>query len=246
MEPALGREVRAAAFLPDEASVNTRALAAAVIAAAESTGAELRPAVEVVSLVQEGNRCTGVLTVDGETIAAKHVVLAAGSWTSQLKQAAPYAPTKPVRGQLVALLNSGQLIHSVMRSEYGYIVPRDQATPQKLVAGSTLEHVGFEKAVTSGGIEQILTAANEIVPGLACAELLETWSGLRPGTPDELPILGPTDVDGLLIATGHYRNGILLAPITAKLIAECITDGKPSIDLKDFSPLRFLSEKSDD
>ena len=84
------------------------------------------------------------------------------------------------------------------------------------------------------------------MPGLACAELLETWSGLRPGTPDELPILGPTDVDGLLIATGHYRNGILLAPITAKLIAECITDGKPSIDLKDFSPLRFLSEKSDD
>ena len=246
MEPALGREARAAAFLPDEASVNTRALAAAVIAAAESTGAELRPGVEVISLVQEGNRCQGVQTRDGETIAAKHVVLAAGSWTSQLKQAAPYAPTKPVRGQMVALLNSGKLIRSVMRSEYGYIVPRDQATPQRLVAGSTLEHVGFEKAVTSGGIEQILTAVNEIVPGLACAELLETWSGLRPGTPDELPILGPTDMDGLLIATGHYRNGILLAPITAKLISECITDGKPSIDLKDFSPLRFLGEKSDD
>ncbi len=246
MEPALGREARGAAFLPDEASVNTRALAATVIAAAESSGAELRPGVEVVSLEQEGNRCTGVQTRDGETISAKHVVLAAGSWTSQMKQAAPYAPTKPVRGQMVALLNSGRLIHSVMRSEYGYIVPRDLATPQRLVAGSTIEHVGFEKAVTSGGIEQILTMVNEIAPDLACAELLETWSGLRPGTPDELPILGPTDMDGLLIATGHYRNGILLAPITAKVIAECITDGKPSIDLKDFSPLRFLSEKSDD
>jgi glycine oxidase len=246
MEPALGREARAAAFLPDEASVNTRALAAAVIGAAESAGAELRPGVGVISLVMDGNRCNGVKTAEGENIAAKHVVLAAGSWTSQMKQAAPYAPTKPVRGQMVALLNSGQLIRRVMRSEFGYIVPRDQATPQKLVAGSTLEHVGYEKAVTSGGIEQILAAVNEIAPGLGCAEILETWSGLRPGTPDELPILGPTDVDGLLIATGHYRNGILLAPISAKLIAECITDGNPSIDLKDFSPLRFLNESTDD
>ena len=245
MEPALGREARAAAFLPDEASVNTRSLAAAVIAAAESAGAELRPGVEVISLMQEGNRCIGVKTSDGETFAAANVVLAAGSWTSQLNQAAPYAPTKPVRGQMVALLNSGKPIRSVIRSEYGYIVPRDQATPQKLVAGSTLEHVGYEKAVTSGGLEQILTMVNEIAPGLACAEILETWSGLRPGTPDELPILGPTDMDGLLIATGHYRNGILLAPITAKVIAECITDGKPSFDLKNFSPLRFLSDKSD-
>jgi glycine oxidase len=133
----------------------------------------------------------------------------------------------------------------VLRSEYGYIVPRDKSNPQTLVAGSTLEHVGYEKAVTSGGLEQILTAVNEIAPGLACAEILETWSGLRPGTPDELPILGPTDVEGLVIATGHYRNGILLAPITAKLIAEYITDGKPSISLDEFSPLRFLRGNAD-
>lgn len=245
MEPALGRDARAAAFLPAEASVNTRALAAAVLAAAKAGGADLRPGVEVISLAQDGNRCTGVKTADGETFVARHVVLAAGSWTSQLKQAAPYAPTKPVRGQMVALRNSGPLIHRVLRSEYGYIVPRDKSNPQTLVAGSTLEHVGYEKAVTSGGLEQILTAVNEIAPGLACAEILETWSGLRPGTPDELPILGPTDVEGLVIATGHYRNGILLAPITAKLIAEYITDGKPSISLDEFSPLRFLRGNAD-
>jgi glycine oxidase len=245
MEPALGRDARAAAFLPEEASVNTRTLAAAVLAAAEAGGAALRPGVEVISLVQDGNRCTGVKTADGETLFARHVVLAAGSWTSQLKQAAPYAPTKPVRGQMVALRNSGPLIRRVLRSEYGYIVPRDKATPQTLVAGSTLEHVGYEKAVTSGGLEQILTTVNEIAPGLACAEILETWCGLRPGTPDQLPILGPTDMEGLVIATGHYRNGILLAPITAKLIAEYISDGKTSMSLEEFSPLRFLRGNAD-
>jgi glycine oxidase len=133
----------------------------------------------------------------------------------------------------------------VLRSEYGYIVPRDKATPQTLVAGSTLEHVGYEKAVTSGGLEQILTSVNEIAPGLACSEILETWCGLRPGTPDQLPILGPTDMEGLVIATGHYRNGILLAPITAKLIAEYITDGKTSMNLEEFSPMRFLRGNAD-
>jgi glycine oxidase len=245
MEPAIGRDARAAAFLPEEGSVDTRALAAAVLAAAESAGATLRPGVEVTSLVQHGNHCSGVRTADGETFVTKHVVLAAGSWTSQLKQAARYAPTKPVRGQMVALLNSDKRIHSVLRSEHGYIVPRDQVSPQKLVAGSTLEQVGYEKAVTSGGLEKILATLNEIAPGLAGAEIVETWCGLRPGTPDQLPILGPTDVEGLLIATGHYCNGILLAPITSKLIAECITDGKPSMDLKEFSPLRFLSEDFD-
>jgi glycine oxidase len=245
MEPALSRDALAAAFLPDEASVNTRALAAAVLAAAEGAGATMRPGMEVISLAQDGNRCTGVKTADGEHFVAGHVVLAAGSWTSQLKQAAPYAPTKPVRGQMVALRNSGQLIHCVLRSEHGYIVPRGKAAPQKLVAGSTLENVGYEKAVTSGGLEQILCTVNELVPGLACAEIEETWCGLRPGTPDQLPILGPTDAEGLVIATGHYRNGILLAPITARIVAECVTDGKLSMNLEEFSPMRFLRGDAD-
>jgi glycine oxidase len=244
MEPALGRDARAAAFLPNEAYVNTRTLAAAVLAAAEAAGAAMRPGVEVTSLVQDGNRCTGVKTADGENFAARHVVLAAGAWTSQLKQAAPYAPTSPVRGQMVALRNSGEPIHRVLRSEHGYIVPRDMSSPQNLVAGSTLENVGYRKAVTSGGLEQILVSVNELAPGLACAEILETWCGLRPDTPDHRPIFGPTDVEGLVIATGHYRNGILLAPITAKLIAEYITDGRTSMNLDEVSPLRFLKANS--
>lgn len=245
MEPALGRDARAAAFLPNEASVDPRMLAEAIIAAAKAAEAELHSGVEVVSIIQEGNRCTGVKTASGETFTAKHVVIAAGSWTSQMKQIAPYAPTKPVRGQMLALLNSGEKIHSVLRSEWGYIVPRDHASPQKLVVGSTLEDVGYQKSVTSGGIEHILATVNEIAPGLASAEILDTWSGLRPCSPDQLLALGPTDIEGLLIATGHYCNGILHAPITAKVIGQCIMDGKPSMDLKDFSPLRFLQEDSD-
>jgi glycine oxidase len=146
---------------------------------------------------------------------------------------------------MVALRNSGKPIRRVLRSEHGYIVPRDHASPQMLVAGSTLESAGYQKAVTSGGIERILSAVNEIAPGLASAEIVETWCGLRPGTPDELPILGPADVEGLVMATGHYRNGILLAPVTAKLIAEWITDGRTFMNCEEFSPLRFLRGNAD-
>jgi glycine oxidase len=245
MEPVLGRDTRAAAFLPDEASVDPRSLTTALLIAARVAGAELRPGLEVVSLLKDKERCAGVNTASGETFSAGHVVLAAGCWTSQLSGAAPYAPTRPVRGQMVALRHAGKPVRRVLRSERGYIVPRDHANPQKLVVGSTLENAGYEKAVTSGGLEQILSAVNELAPSLAAAEILETWSGLRPGTPDQLPILGPTDTEGLMIATGHFRNGILLAPITAKLIREWITEGRASLDCEDFSPLRFMRGNAD-
>jgi len=245
MEPALGRDARAAAFLPDEASVNTRLLTAAVLAAAETAGTTLCPGMEVTSLAKAGDRCIGVRTAEDETISAQHVVLAAGCWTSRISEAAPYAPTRPVRGQMVALRHAGMPIRRVLRSESGYIVPRDHSTPQKLVAGSTLENAGYEKAVTSGGLEQILGAVNELAPSLAGAEIVETWSGLRPGTPDQLPIIGPTDIEGLMIATGHYRNGILLAPVTAKLITEWITEGRTMLNGEDFNPLRFMRGNAD-
>ena len=245
MEPALGREARAAAFLPGEESVNPRSLSAALLDASSIAGVELRPATNVVSLIKDKKRCTGVKTLAGDVFSAGHVVVAAGCWTSQLSEVAPYAPTRPVRGQMVALRNAGVPLRRVLRSERGYIVPRDHETPQNLVAGSTIENAGYEKAVTSGGLEQILGAVNELAPSLAGAEIVDTWSGLRPGTPDQLPILGPTDVEGLLIATGHYRNGILLAPITAELIAEWITDGRTALNCEDFSPLRFLGGSAD-
>ena len=139
----------------------------------------------------------------------------------------------------------GTPIRHVLRSERGYLVPRGMDSPQTVVVGSTIENAGYEKRVTSGGMEKILSAANELVPELAKAEIIETWCGLRPGTPDQLPILGPVDVDGLVFATGHYRNGILLAPVTAKLIGEWIADSRTSLDWEAFSPLRFSRANAD-
>ena len=244
MEPALGRDARAAALLLDEASVDSRDLNAALLAAIKTAGVTLCPGVEAISLVKDGKRCAGVKTAGG-AFSAGQVVMAAGCWTSRLPEAAPYAPTRPVRGQMAALRHTGKPIRHVLRSERGYIVPRDHASPQELVVGSTLENAGYEKCVTSGGLEQILRAVNELAPELAGAEILETWCGLRPGTPDQLPILGPTDMEGLVMATGHYRNGILLAPVTAKLITEWIAERRTSLNWEDFSPLRFARGNAD-
>jgi glycine oxidase len=245
MEPALGRDARAAALLPDECSIEPRALASAVLAAAASAGAALCPGVEVISLAHDGKKCAGVKTSSGEVFHSAQVVLAAGCWSSQIPEAAPYAPTIPVRGQMAALRHCGTPIRHVLRSERGYLVPRGLESPQTVVVGSTIENAGYEKRVTSGGVEKILSAANELAPELAKAEIIETWCGLRPGTPDQLPILGPVDVDGLVFATGHYRNGILLAPVTAKLIGEWIAERRTSIDWETFSPLRFPRANAD-
>ncbi len=245
MEPALGREVRAAALLPNECSVEPRALTAAVLAAAGAMGAALYPGVGVTSLSLNGDKCTGVKTSTGEMFHAAHIVVAAGCWSSQIPEAARFAPTLPVRGQMIALRHSGTPIRRVLRCEHGYLVPRGLQTPQTVVIGSTIENAGYEKCVTSGGLEKILSVANELVPELANAEILESWCGLRPGSPDQLPILGPADIDGLVLATGHYRNGILLAPVTAKSTAEWITDGRTSMDLEMFSPLRFTRADTD-
>jgi len=193
----------------------------------------------VTSLAIDGKKCAGVRTSKDEIFHAGQIVLAAGCWSSQIPEAAPYAPTHPVRGQMAALRHSGTPIRHVLRSERGYLVPRGAESPQTVVVGSTIENAGYEKRVTSGGIEKILSAANEIAPELEKAEIIETWCGLRPGSPDQLPILGPVDIDGLVFATGHYRNGILLAPVTAKLIGEWIVERRTGFDWEMYSPLRF-------
>jgi glycine oxidase len=249
MEPAISRHAQAAAFLPEECALDSRALTDAVLAASVARGAVVLAGVEAESLIVVGGRKGAGARVEG-VVAAAHrftadqVILAAGAFSSRLEAARRYAPTRPVRGQMVALSSSSEPIQRVLRSKRGYIVPRDDARPQRLIAGSTLENAGYEKRVTSEGIARVLEAAQELVPELADAEILETWCGLRPDTPDHLPILGPTDLDGLTIATGHFRNGILLAPITAKLIADWIIERRTSFDWEIFSPLRFASPES--
>lgn len=242
-EPALGDLVRAVAWLADEGVVDPRALTSAVITAAQHRDVEIRGDCAVTELICERGRCRGFVA-GGERISAGHLVVAAGCFSSQLRETsgllARIAPTRPVRGQMLALRPRGASLGRVLRSETAYLVPRRDG---RIVAGSTSEEAGFEKRVTPEGVRKIFDAALELFPGLADAELVESWSGLRPGTPDDLPILGPTGVEGLLISTGHYRNGILLAPVTAKLMRDWIVDGRTRLDATAFSPLRFSTQR---
>ena len=251
-EPSVGPRADAVAWLPDEATVDPRLLVEAVLAAAAHRGAEIRASCAVDSLLYEQGACTGVIA-RGQKIVAKEVIVAAGSFCGTIKDAAhaadprrtmrlgQYAPVHPVRGQMLALRSATVQLKKVLRSEYGYLVPRRDG---RIVAGSTLEDAGFVKQVTPRGVRQILDAALELAPALADAKIVEDWSGLRPGTPDHLPIIGPTDVAGLWVATGHYRNGILLAPATAKIMRDWIVTGKSNFNAESFSPLRFATTVS--
>ena len=239
LEPALSPEVEAAALRPDEASVDNRLLTQGVLAAAQRSGAEIFAGQVVEGIWREGGRCAG-LRLRGENAAAKSTVVAAGAFSSQIDGAQAYAPVRPAKGQILALRVDGLEMERVLWSDKIYLVPRNDG---RIVAGATVEYVGFEKGVTAGGVETILAAAIELAPGLADARIDETWSGLRPDSPDHLPILGPTDVDGLLMATGHFRSGVLLTPITARLMREWITLQRVSLDWDRFSPLRFVQER---
>jgi glycine oxidase len=261
MEPWLGPDASAVAWLPDEATVDPRLLVDAARAAAEARGVDIRSNCRVTKIRREGGRCIGVVA-GGEEMSSREVVITAGCFSAwHGEEIARCAPTHPVRGQMIALRplansgaevgsdlasekrvglersNAGRKLRRVLRSVNGYLVPRSDG---RILAGSTLENAGFEKIVTPAGLEKIIRAAVELAPALASAEIVETWAGLRPGTPDNLPILGRTNIEGLIVATGHYRNGILLAPITAKLVAAWISGEQTDIDVSAFSPLRFI------
>jgi glycine oxidase len=238
LEPALSEEIAAAVLRPEEASIDNRALTAAVLEAARRSGAEFFPGSAVSAIRREGNRCKG-LTLQNEKVEAKWTIIAAGCFSGAIEGAVAYAPVRPAKGQMAALRADDLKIERVLWSEKIYLVPRNDG---RILVGATVEHVGFDKRVTAGGIERILSAALELAPGLKNARIEETWAGLRPDSQDHLPILGPTDVEGLLMATGHFRSGILLTPITARLIREWITEQRVSVDWERFSPLRFQNE----
>ena len=237
LEPALSEEMVAAVLRPDEASVDNRLLVKALIEAAKRSGTEIHAGAAVEAVWREGPHCRGAL-VGGQKISAKYLVIAAGSFSSQIAGLEHYAPVRPAKGQVVSLRCEAARIERVLWSERIYVVPRNDG---RIVCGATVEHVGFDKAVTAGGVRANLDAAIELVPALAGAQIEETWAGLRPDTPDHLPILGPTEIEGLLIATGHFRSGVLLTPITARLIGEMIAGKTPSVDWERFSPKRFAA-----
>ena len=234
LEPQLNDKLRWALKFPDDHQVNARQLTTALIAAARQAGVTFFSNTEAQQLLISGNQVEGVATHKGELRAATNI-LTAGAWTSQLIQT---VPTEPVRGQMIALPMTAPPMRHVIYSCRSYLVPRFAGF---VIAGSTSEHTGFDKATTESGIASIIERSCEIAPSLAGAPLLETWAGLRPkNTRDGWPVIGrDRRYDGLLCATGHYRNGILLTPITAQAISELALHGKSSLNLQAFSPSRF-------
>jgi len=240
LEPALSEDVEAAVLRPEECSVDNRALTSAVLDAAQRSGTEVFPGSGAKAIWREGDRCRGLI-LQNEEVEAKWTIIAAGSFSAAIEGVAAYAPVRPAKGQMVALRAENVEIQRVLWSEHIYLVPRNDG---RILAGATVEYVGFDKRTTAGGIEKILSAAIELAPQLANARIEETWAGLRPDSPDHLPILGPTDLHGLLMATGHFRSGILLTPITARLIREWVTEERVSMDWDRFSPLRFQGKEA--
>lgn len=240
LEPALSEDLEAAVLRPEECSVDNRALTNAVLEAARRSSAEIFPDAGVRRIWREGNRCAG-LVLQNEKVEAKWTIVAAGCFSGAIEGVAAYTPVRPAKGQMVALRSDEVKMQRVLWSEHIYLVPRNDG---RVLAGATVEYVGYDKRTTAGGVEKILSAAIELAPGLANARIEETWAGLRPDSPDHLPILGPTDLDGLLMATGHFRSGILLTPITARLIREWTTEQQVSVDWERFSPLRFQAERT--
>src|SRR5512140_363033 len=235
LEPALSPEARGALFFPDEASLDPRLLARAVYVAAARAGATFVTG-QVKRIVVEGGRAAGV-DHDRGRIDAGAVVLAAGSWSLLVEgHGLPAGAVRPVRGQVVILDTRPPLLSRVIFSGHGYVVPRADG---RVLVGSTMEEVGFEKAVTAGGLRHVLDVALGIAPALERAPVVETWSNFRPASPDGEPILGAGTVPGLFYATGHTRNGILLAPVTADAIAAAVLGRPPPVDLAPFSPARL-------
>jgi glycine oxidase len=235
LEPALSEEIEAAVLRPEEASIDNRALTAAVLVAAERSSARFFAGNSVKAIWREGHSCRGLI-LQNEKVEAKWTIIAAGCFSGTIEGVAAYAPVRPAKGQMAALRADEVKMERVLWSEKIYLVPRNDG---RILAGATVEYAGFDKRVTAGGMERILSAAIELAPGLKNARVEEMWAGLRPDSPDHLPILGPTDLDGLLMATGHFRSGILLTPVTTRLIREWITEQKVSLDWDRFSPMRF-------
>ncbi|HEX3739633.1 MAG TPA: glycine oxidase ThiO [Terriglobales bacterium] len=215
-----------------ERSVDPRALVAATIQAARHRGVDISSGSTVEALLISGDRASGVQT-NKTSYSAEIVVNCAGAWAGSV---GPHEfPVCPVKGQMAAVV-AGPALRHVIRGDEVYLVPRSDG---RIVIGSTLEDAGYNKQTDVNTIQRLVHGARELVPALASARVHEDWAGLRPGTPDHLPLLGETLIRGYFVAGGHYRDGILLAPVTAQVMTELILAKPVSHDLTPFSPMRF-------
>jgi glycine oxidase len=244
LEPMLAPGVRAGLLVHGDHQVDPRRLVAALLSAAVLCGVEMLEKDAGAVLIDRG-RVEGIELRNGARLAAETVVLAAGCWSAQIRGLPRGAmpPVRPVKGQIVRLRGPSdppllsRTLRCLVAGAHVYLVPRSDG---EVVVGATAEEQGFDATVTAGGVRQLLHDAWQVVPGIAELELVECRAGLRPGSPDNAPMLGPAaGVEGLVIAAGHYRNGILLAPVTADAIAELLVTGHPPDIIGPFTPARF-------
>ncbi len=238
-EPELSRDVVAALELPGEGQVDPRLLLPALSMAAERLGVRFVTDCVVREVLTEGGRARGV-RLDAEVLHSEHVVVAAGSWTSLVPGVPlPSVTILPVKGQVMRTHARPRLLERVVFGAGGYLVPRAAGD---VLVGATTERVGFVRGVTLAGLAELITIATRIAPRLAGCNVLDHWAGFRPGTPDGLPLVGPTPVSNLWLASGHYRNGILLAPVTAEILCAQLL-GQPlgalDSDARALDPRRF-------
>ncbi|MER6468379.1 glycine oxidase ThiO [Streptomyces collinus] len=244
LEPMLAPGVRGGLRVDGDHQIDPRRLASALVAACERAGVVFHRAwAERLDVVRD--RAAGITTADGTALAAGRVVLAGGSLSGRLAGVPDEVlpPVRPVKGQVLRLtvprrcapfLN--RTVRAVVRGSQVYLVPRENG---ELVVGATSEELGWDTTVTAGGVYELLRDAHELVPGITELPLTETRAGLRPGSPDNAPLLGPSGLDGLLLATGHYRNGVLLTPVTGDVMAQVLTGGELPPEARPFTPRRF-------
>jgi glycine oxidase len=221
-EPALAPTVRLALDVPGDHTADPRKLVAALTTAVERAGGRIHHGARVAEVLAEDGRVKGLRLAGGEVVSVGSVVLAAGAWSGQVDVPDP-VPVRPVKGQIMRLHDPrgpGLIDRTIRTPQGGYMVARGDG---RYVLGATVEERGFDTAPTAGGVFELVRDLSEVIPGVLELELDELAAGLRPGSPDNVPSIGPGTLEGLVWATGHYRNGILLAPLTARLVAGALT-----------------------
>ena len=241
LEPHLAPGIAAAAQSPRDIQVNNRRLVTALARAVERAGGTLHEQARVDAIETAGGRVRA-LRAGNRRFEADAVVLAAGAWSREIQELPPEArpPVRPVKGQMLALQMdaAAPLIRHVVWAPGVYLVPRLDG---RLIVGATVEERGFDASLTAGAMLSLLEAAWRVLPAIENCPIAESWVGFRPGSPDDAPILGPTGVEGLILATGHHRTGILLTPVTADEVSRCVLSGEASEAIRPFGIERFQS-----
>jgi len=244
-EPHLAGKLAGAIWSPQDHQVENRKLALALRGAAQATGARINEHQPVAEIINNGRRVEGIALVDGRKVAADAVVLAAGAWSRKIAglPAPLLPPVRPIKGQMLALRmdRNAPLVTHVLWGPGIYLVPRLDG---RLIVGGTVEEKGFDTNRTAGGLLTLLEAAWRLVPAIEELPIDEMWVGHRPGSRDDAPILGPAPIEGLVYATGHHRNGILLAPVTADALARLVLEGSIDPAIRPFGIERFTLAKA--